>query len=284
VLEDGVTPTGPYLWDPSRADSGMVGGTSGSQVSPLSFPDVLGGRMWQNRNAVAINGSGSPRPNNFVNGTTAYAAYNGKDSILVSEKPTEGGRLYRYVINDVADPSQDQWLLAGVAGKAAYGDQGAGAYDPQRSIFARTANGSNGRALIVWSLQNPGATNEAVSVPLTDASGTFALSSDHGMDFDAVRGVFVLWDGGPDVWYVTPPASFGATGWTVTRAPTSGASTAPDKASGSLVNGTKTTTLRGILGKWKYARAYDVFMGVEDPVNGDVWVYKPTHWQPLAGP
>ena len=34
MLVDGVTKTGPYLWDPSRAGANMVGGTTGSQVVP----------------------------------------------------------------------------------------------------------------------------------------------------------------------------------------------------------------------------------------------------------
>ncbi|MDR4651057.1 MAG: hypothetical protein MRJ52_01455 [Nitrosomonas sp.] len=35
-----------------------------------------------------------------------------------------------------------------------------------------------------------------------------------------------------------------------------------------------------ILGKWKYARAPDAFIGLFDSRSGDIWVYKPTNWQP----
>ncbi len=38
VLEDGVTATGPYLWDPSRANAQFVGGTTGSHVNPVGPP------------------------------------------------------------------------------------------------------------------------------------------------------------------------------------------------------------------------------------------------------
>ena len=62
MLDDGVTKTGPYLWDPSRAGANMVGGTTGSQVNPAIFPNVIGGRMWMNRNAIAVNGIGASRP------------------------------------------------------------------------------------------------------------------------------------------------------------------------------------------------------------------------------
>jgi hypothetical protein len=283
VLLDGTTPTGPYLWDPSRAGADMVGGTTGSQVAPTQNPQVIGAGMWQNRDAVARNGVGSSiRPTNFVNGTSAYAGDGLKDSVLVTEIPRNGGKLFKYTIHDVNDPTQDEWQIVGVRGKASYADQGAGAYDPTRRIFARTANSSVGSVLVTWNLAAAGPSNTSVNVVLTDANGQFQLTNGHGMDFDPVRGAFVLWDGGPDVWYVTPPPVFGAAGWQVTRAPSgNGSGPSPTKASGSFVNTAGTVTAsRGILGKWKYAADYDVFLGVEDPVNGDVWVYKPTGWQP----
>ena len=42
-------PTGPYFWDPAKADPNKVSGLTGSQVNPSAFPDVVGGQMWQNR-------------------------------------------------------------------------------------------------------------------------------------------------------------------------------------------------------------------------------------------
>ena len=41
--------TGPYFWDPAKADPNKVSGLTGSQVNPSAFPDVIGGQMWQNR-------------------------------------------------------------------------------------------------------------------------------------------------------------------------------------------------------------------------------------------
>jgi hypothetical protein len=100
VLDDGVTKTGPYLWDPSRADANMVGGLDGSQVDP----NVTGGRMWTNRNAIAVNGTGARRPDSFVNGTSAYVLEQGVESILVTESPQNGGDLFRYQIPSLANP------------------------------------------------------------------------------------------------------------------------------------------------------------------------------------
>ena len=105
LLDDGVTRTGPYLWDPSRADANRVGGTTGSAI----LPGVLGGRMWMNRDALVVNGSGASRPDAFVNGTSAYVFEGGVESILVSESPQNGGDLFRYRITELEDPT----LIAG---------------------------------------------------------------------------------------------------------------------------------------------------------------------------
>ena len=73
VETNGTTGTGPYFWDPSKADPSKVGGLTGSHVNPGAFPDVLGGVMWENR-AV----EGSPPPGSpMVSGATDYARIDG---------------------------------------------------------------------------------------------------------------------------------------------------------------------------------------------------------------
>lgn len=270
VLDDGVTKTGPYLWDPSRAGADMVGGTDGSQVHPARFPDVIGARMWQNRDAVTRNGTGVARPNSFVNGTSAYATEDGREVLYVSESPATGGDLFRYRIGSLEEPALDSWELVGVGNKS-YSDQGAGALDPGRGLYLRTARFSGAYGIVMWSLRFPGASNPPIRFLPRDPDSTFVMSKQHGMDYDPRRDAFVLWDGGPDVWYLRPPASGSplvTTGWSVERAPVDGA-TAPDSL-GSV----------GILGKWKYVEAYDVMMGLGDSSEGAVWVYKPVNWQP----
>src|SRR3546814_4018 len=49
---------------------------------------------------------------------------------------------------------------------------------------------------------------------------------------------------------------------------------------GSVNEGPYTVTVGGF-GKWKYVAAQDIFIGVNDNSNGDVWVYKPDDWQPV---
>ncbi len=109
LQDDGVTRTGPYLWDPSRASGDMVGGRNGSQVAPAAFPGVTGGEMWMNRDSIVTNGVGAARPDSFVNGTSAYVVEDGVESVLVSEAPHAGGDLFRYTMPAPADPSLDRW-------------------------------------------------------------------------------------------------------------------------------------------------------------------------------
>ena len=266
VLDDGVTKTGPYLWDPSRADANMVGGLDGSQVDP----NVTGGRMWTNRNAIAVNGTGARRPDSFVNGTSAYVLEQGVESILVTESPQNGGDLFRYQIPSLENPALDRWELVG-PGLRSYSDQGAGAYDPVRRLYLRTAKMGTSYGIVMWNVATAGLANNPIKFVPPNFNGQFVLSKLHGMDFDSQRSVFVLWNGDGRIWYLKPPASgpaFSATGWTVTEAPVSGTS------SPALTAGT------GVLGKWKYLASHDVMLGLGDGFEGQVWIYKPVGWQP----
>jgi len=266
VLDDGVTKTGPYLWDPSRADANMVGGLDGSQVDP----NVTGGRMWTNRNAIAVNGIGARRPDSFVNGTSAYVLEQGVESILVTESPQNGGDLFRYQIPSLENPALDRWELVG-PGLRSYSDQGAGAYDPVRRLYLRTAKMGTSYGIVMWNVATAGLANNPIKFVPPNFNGQFVLSKLHGMDFDSQRSVFVLWNGGGRIWYLKPPTSgpaFSATGWTVTEAPVSGTS------SPALTAGT------GVLGKWKYLASHDVMLGLGDGFEGQVWIYKPVGWQP----
>jgi Ca2+-binding RTX toxin-like protein len=280
VLLDGVTPTGPYLWDPSRSGEDMVGGTTGSQVYPAQFPDVIGAQMWDNRDTVVNRGIGATRPAKFVNGTTAYMPYGGHDAVYVSESPTTGGRLFQYIVRDPDDPRQDEWRLIGVKGRAGYSDQGAGAFCPSCNLFVRTANSGGSNVLAAWDVSKAGPQNSHVNIYPADTTGEFRLTRDHGMDFDSQREVFALWDGGPDVWYIHPAAITEPSSWRVARGPVREDMPTPLKSDGNLTQGSRTKESNGILGKWKYAPRYDVFLGVENAVTGDIWAYKPAGWSP----
>ncbi|MBL8316292.1 MAG: hypothetical protein JNK55_21380, partial [Rubrivivax sp.] len=262
--------TGPYFWNPARASSDAVGGTSGSQVKPGVYPSVAAGLMWQNRDNLNPAFPGDPKPGfggtYWVDGTTAYAQEGGKDVLYISAS----SMFFRYTVNDLSDPQRDTYEVMGRYSRYPFTGQGAGALDPYRKVFLRTANST----FTYWSLVNPGWSNENVIFTPTVTAGTFPFSDlrNHGLDFDPVRRSFLLWGGQRDVWQLTAPADLSAGTWQLT--PLSPASAAaPDLANAV---GTKT----GILGKWKYVPALDVFLGAIDRNKGEIWAYKPASWRP----
>jgi hypothetical protein len=268
--------TGPYVWDPSKGDPNKVGGTTGSHVKRVApYPDVVGGQMWQNRD-IKVNLATTPNlPSSHVSGCTGYAVEGGKDVVYVGAR-TGGGvadHLFRYVINDVNNPSADTWTKIG-----GYWDgpqtETVCAFDPVQKLFVRLGNKT--RPFMYWNVNTPSASaNFEVALSFTEVSGdlTARLNAgtldirNCGFDLDPVRRNYVLWCGGTDVWTLKPPATVGSTGWILQKqvVPTG---SAPTTALGS-----------GILGKWKYIPNLDAFMGLQDSTAGNVWIYKPYGWQ-----
>jgi hypothetical protein len=268
VRSDGITQTGPYFWNPASADANKVGGSIGSHVNPALFPSIEGGEMWENRRMDSHAGGG-PHPGDtqygFLNGATGYVQENGKDVLYICET-----NLWRYVVNDVNDRSQDTYERVGIYWEE-FSGMGAGAVDPVRRLFVRTA----GPTFTYWDLNQASPWNRNRNFVPIDASGTFPFLElgIFGMDYDPIRQVFVLWDGNAAVWLLTPPAVPSPEGWTLTRAPGPTLPDLPHRSDGG-------SWFSGILGKWKYVPNHDVYVGVIDPGRGDVWVYKPSNWQP----
>ncbi|MBI2379842.1 MAG: putative Ig domain-containing protein [Gammaproteobacteria bacterium] len=266
--------TGPYLWDPNRADANKVGGSTGSHVQRVSpHPEVIGGLMWQNRD-MYVNIPNSPRlATSFVDSCSAYAEEGGKDVVYFGARRGGGTatNVYRYVVGDIATPATDTWTQVGAYWNGTAG-QATCAYDPQLKIFLRT--GFSTRPFTFWNLNTPGTTNYNLSMTPVDASGEFAtrLASGSlllkycGMDFDPQRRQYALWCGGNEVWMLKPPATVSVNGWTIARQPLP-AQAAPPAGVGT-----------GILGKWKYIADYGVFLGVHDTTHGNIWLYKPVGW------
>lgn len=250
------TLTGPYFWDPSKGDANKVGGTTGSQANPDEFPDIVGGEMWENRDNLGASGF----KGNLVNGTTAYAQENGKDVIYFGRTD-----LWKYTVNDINDPSKDTFEKVGRYFEAFTGD-GAGAIDTDLNVYLRTTK----YKFVMWDLNHASPDNKNVGFVPTDPSGLFNFDrlADYGMDYDPKRGVFVLWKGDGEVWTLTPPDQVSTAGWTLTPLHPGFANEAPD------------TNTVGVFGKWKYVAEQDIFIGVNDSRDGDVWVYKPHDWQP----
>lgn len=260
--------TGPYFFDPARADENKVGGITGSHSQwDNLYLGVIGGEMWENRD-VPLNLPTAPFPRHFVEGSTGYTQENGKDVVYVH---SGYGVLSKYTVNDIDDPTQDNWEHVGLDFSVG---PGAGAYLPTHDLYVRISPNQ----FTYWDLSTPSPTN--LNVPFVPGGNFVAMSTgiynyglgDYGMDYDAPRNRFLLWVGGSDVWALTPPASVSPNGWNMQKLPAA-ATQIPLNAAGA-----------GILGKWKYIAQLDAFMTVQDRYAGNIWIYKPENWNdPSAG-
>ncbi len=272
--------TGPYFWDPAKANPNQVGGTTGSQVDPASFPSVTGGQMWQNRNNIT---QGGPI-GNFAQGTSDSMTVNGKDVVYL----TDGyDNLWRYTVNDL-DPANDTWEQIGRRSMTGYdGAGGSAAIDTLRNLYLRTETGSNvpiGNTFAFWDL---GSTltvdkNRAVLVSPTVLNGIVDVPdfTNFGVEFDPVLGLYTLWDGSSFIWHLRPPEELDTNGdgladnglgWTLERVEVAG--------QGPQIPGIYT----GVYGKWQYLEDAHAFVGVIDPNAGDVFLYKPLAAVPEPG-
>ena len=271
--------TGPYVFDPSRADPNKVGGSTGSHVQRVSpFPEIIGGNMWANRDIYINIPSGAPLPSAHVNGCTAYAEENGTDVVYVAAR--SGGtatQLYRYAVSAVDNPALDTWQQVGRY-FSSITDTPACGYDPLRKIFVK--RGTNIKPFAYWNLNTPGPTNNDVAFTPVDPTGEFsallaanALTLKNcGLDFDPARKNFVLWCGDVRVWTLTPPATLSPSGWVIQRQITPPLQAAP---TGDIAS--------GINGRWKYVENLDAFLALQDRVEGNIWLYKPFGWSQPAG-
>ena len=271
--------TGPYVFDPSRAHPNKVGGSTGSHVQRVSpFPEIVGGNMWANRDMYINIPSGSPLPSSHVNGCTAYAEENGIDVVYVAAR--SGGtatQLYRYAVNDIDNPALDTLEQVGQYWSTLTNNAACG-YDALKKVFVK--RGTNAQPFGYWNLNTPGPTNRDVAFTPVDPTGEFpallaanALNLKNcGLDFDPVRRNFALWCGDARVWTLTPPATVSPSGWTIRRQTNPPVQAVPNGDVGT-----------GILGKWKYIENLDAFLGLQDAVEGNIWLYKPFGWNEPAG-
>jgi hypothetical protein len=134
--------------------------------------------------------------------------------------------------------------------------------------------GDNVEPFVFWDLATPRTPNRDVVVESNASISAFLdwinfggkQVRDCGLDFDPLDDSFAVWCGGPQVWKLRPPAVNVAAGWTIDAQPISGAA-APAEGVG-----------KGVLGKWRYAPGYDVFVALQDSYAGNIWIYKPLDW------
>lgn len=273
--------TGPYVFDPSKSDANKVGGTTGSHVQRVApYPGVVGGEMWQNRDMFKHLAS-SVLPKSHVNGCTAYSRSGEPfDVVYVAARTNASATaldLYRYQVTDVSNPALDVMTRVGRY-YSSPSAQTTCAHDPVANIVLRT--GSNTSPFYFWDLKTPGSTNYEKRVSVTGSVKTFVdqLSAigrsiaDCAMDYDPHRLRYVLWCGSGQTWSVRAPNPLATTGWEI-EALALPEGEAPPNSVGV-----------GILGKWEYIPGFDVFIGLVNSVDGNIWVYKPIGWvEPTGG-
>jgi hypothetical protein len=266
--------TGPYFFDPARADGNKVGGSTGSHVQRVApYPDIVGGNMWSNRESwLYASASSAPPSESAVNGCVAVAESNGKDIVYLRT----AYRLYRYTVHDVNNPAADTWTRAGRYYSGS-GAQTSCSYDASRKVFI--ALGKTTNPFVYWDMTKEGSSNNEVPFTPVDPTGEFAsliagaqIDPRYcGIKHDSRRGDHVLWCGDGRTWSLRAPSSLGATGWTINKNTATSAEVPSDPVGA------------GVLGKWKYVPALDAFIAVSNPVQGNVWLWKPHGWVDPAG-
>ena len=267
--------TGPFLWDPSKADPNKVGGATGTGVNPAT----QGGEMWQNRDLVSNNSTVAPGIDlsyiSYIEGTSAVTQEGGKDVVYYTARLGGGTQstLLRYVVNDVNDPTQDRLSIVGT-NMSAPNAYGAAGYDPINHLYVAMG----GNAFMGWDVDNAGLGNYAAAINPTVIGGQFTGSINYGIDFDAERGVWLVWGGGGTVWELRAPSSGNLNGqWILEKV--------ADEASFSAIARPAANVSTGTLGKWKYLSDLHAFMALEDNGDGDLWIYRPEGWtNPVAVP
>jgi hypothetical protein len=258
------TATGPYFWDSSKADAGKVSGTTGSHVNPASFPGVLGGQMWQNRDNAPSDVGWA------LNGKTAYARENDKDVVYFAGNYDW---LWRYTVDPLL-PTADRWEQIGIRTLSGLDGGAAMAYDPVRRILVRPLTPTT---FGFWDV-GPSAIspeNRMLEIVPTLLSGPMPRSAAlYGIEYDPTLQAYTLWGGDDEVWLLQPPADMdpdrdgiknSTGGWTLRRlAPTGQGPTLPAQ-------------FTGVFGKWVYLPAERAYLGVIDPDSGDVFLYKPSY-------
>lgn len=260
---------GPWMWDPTKANPTLVGGTSGSGYNPAT----AGGNMWINRQGQWTGTEGPYSPHN----TAAYRNENGHDVVYLTMDSwnSQFPALMKYTVGDVRNGGLDQWEKIGVTSNSNIG-QGAGTLDSNHNLFVRTAKNGALSDLAVWNLANANPSwpeaNPDIPINLFLADGTpFAMNTWYGVDYDSANDLLVFWDGANQGKVWSTRALYDSNGqllhnWVVTPL----LSTTTAQPAGNFST--------GVLGKWKYVQELGAFIAM-DELNASndaaIWLYKP---------
>lgn len=267
--------TGPWLWDPRKADANKVGGASGSGYDP-STP---GGNMWLDRHDQLV----GTQPPNYINGTTGYVSQNGRDVVYLTADRSASGfpRLYKYTFGDVRSGESDSLELVGQMLNTV-GWQGTGTFGADSNLYIRTVSGREQDDLAIWELSKavPGTILRDVPVELHFSDGSdFTINPFFAVEYDSVNDRIVLWDGKEQGTVYSTKVFRDSSGnilssWLVEKL----LSTTPAQPTGDFHT--------GVLGKWKFVPELAAFVALDEFRSGDagVWLYKPLATAPIPEP
>jgi len=272
-LVDANGRTGPWWWDPSRADPNKVGGATGTGWDPTS----QGSNSWQMRRDGYpwAGNAGNIGPYSYASG---YRTEGGKDVIYYTMESNASGfpALWRYELGTPTTP--DTWQQVGVTWNSVAG-QGTAMIDSSRGLFVRVADNTAGFTsdLAIWNLANNNATtpvaNKDFGVRLVTASGAeWSFAYGASLAYDKLNDDYVIWDSQAQgsVWITKPefnPDGSMKSVWTVNQF----ASTTQAQPVGKLQN--------GVWGKWAYVADLGAFVAMDAYNAGTkdaaIWLYKP---------
>jgi hypothetical protein len=255
-------PTGPYFWDPDRADPNKASGVTGSHVNPSAFPEVIGGEMWLNRDNFPSD------KYRAQSGVTGYFDDQGRDVVFWAGYYDS---FWRYTVVD-QNPANDVWQWLGRRTSLGKDGWGAGSFDASRGIFVKTLTSTS---FGFWDVNHPNPSkNYEIEVYPAVPEGSPGDFRNLGLEYDPTLGSFLLWAGDSQVWILEPPVDLDPDGDGI-KTRSTGWVLRPLNPSG--VGPVLPSRFTGVYGKWMYLPEERAYLGVIDPNSGDVFVYRPPY-------
>lgn len=277
---------GPFTLDMTLAGQGYVGAGTGTNVKRIGTisegVDLPGANAWKNRDWR------KDHPNTAV----AAVATVGRSAVVTEENGHDviywhgggpGGTSKDLMRAELVDDDyrNDILSVAGGAWNNSTSDAQA-AYDPVRKIFL---DGSYRSTLVDaiggWDLTTQGAGNRFFSCPISGIVGPDAAEFIANMDntrygniYDERRKCFVVYSRKGALYELKPPVSGPlTTGWRVRKLTANHASMLVDgDTQGDSVYES------GLTGKWKRSKRLDVYIHLQHPIEGNIWMFKPLDW------
>jgi len=292
---------GMYTLDMSQAGTGKIAGATGGNVHGTGYAttDLTGANAWTLRDWFSLSTASPARPrasgvdhDQHINCGTATTVEGGKDIVYYTAGSGTARHLWKLQVESDWTSDVHTYVAAQGSDNSSQG-QGPIALDPVRRVVIKLNNsggGVSGALQFVDLKRTHGATNGWRAVTLTGADAAeFAAMSPNlmnaGVCHNSVKGCFVVYNMGAQVWEVYPPDS--ATyvdnsntdmtadgGWYLVK---------PAMASGPASPRTSyvshpTLGETGLLGKFRWAESLRCALVTFGNQDGEVWAYRPTGW------